>query len=174
MNRINSILVFIIISALPMFVLCEKKEEKIGEIKVESPAFKNMGVIPTKYTCDGADVSPPLKIHGISSEAKSLAILVEDPDAPLGTFVHWIVWNIDPVENIPENFRSEYQGKNDFGKIGYNGPCPPRGEKHRYIFKVYVLNKKIELKKGASKKEFLKAIEGHVIQKGELVGVYSR
>ncbi len=169
MNRLLVLLIFLII-----FSMCEKKEEAVETIKVESPAFKNMERIPAKYTCDGEDLSPPLRIYGISDRAKSIAIIVDDPDAPLGTFVHWVVWNIEPMEEIPENYESEYQGRNDFGNIGYNGPCPPKGEKHRYFFKVYVLDKKIELSKGATKKELLRAIEGHVIQKGELIGVYSR
>ncbi len=172
----NKVLAFFVL--LIVFSMCVGKEEKVGKeaetIKVSSPAFKNMERIPIKYTCDGIDVSPPLEVQGISEKAKSIAIIVEDPDAPLGTFVHWVVWNIEPKKEIPENYKSEYQGKNDFGRIGYNGPCPPRGEMHRYFFKVYVLDEKIELKKGATKEELLKAIEGHVIQKGELIGVYSR
>lgn len=154
-----------------------------NSLEIES-VFNNGDKIPSKYTCDGADVSPPLQINGVSEGAASIAIIVDDPDAPIGVFNHWIIWNIPASETviIPENLpkKSEIdepiralQGKNDFGKIGYNGPCPPSGE-HRYFFKVYVLDTELNLKSGITKEELLKNIEGHVIQYAELYGVYSR
>ncbi|AEC52761.1 hypothetical protein PNA2_1846 [Pyrococcus sp. NA2] len=149
-----------------------------------SSTFENNEFIPAKYTCEGIDVNPPLKIEGLSDRAVSLVIIVDDPDAPGGTFTHWIAWNIPPVTEIPEGIPKEgvverpikmIQGRNDFGRIGYNGPCPPRGHGiHHYHFKIYVLDTKLDLKPGASRKELEKAMQGHIIQFGELVGLYER
>jgi len=163
--------------------ITESEAVKEISLKVES-VFSNGGKIPSKYTCDGADVSPPLQINGISGEAKTIALIVDDPDAPAGVFTHWVIWNIpaEKIVSIPENLPKSpeidepviaLQGKNNFGKIGYNGPCPPSGE-HRYFFKVYVLDTELNLNPGITKDELLKAIEGHVIQYAELYGVYSR
>lgn len=138
---------------------------------------------PVRYTCDGEDISPKIEIYGVSDEVKSLAIIVDDPDAPLGTFNHWVIWNIKPTNTIPEGIPKEHvltdpieavQGKNDFGKIGYNGPCPPPGKAHRYFFKVYALDTLLDLKAGSTKKELEKAIEGHILQYGEAVAMYGR
>lgn len=156
-----------------------EKTGEIGKIEVKS-VFGNMERIPVDYTCDGADISPPLIIEGIAERAASLAIIMEDPDAPMGTFTHWVAWNIPPG-NIPENIPKEkvvtepnmLQAKNDFGKYGYGGPCPPRGKPHRYFFKVYVLDTMLE-KDIKDKDDLIKAMEGHVIQYGELVGIYGR
>ncbi|BAA30372.1 198aa long hypothetical protein [Pyrococcus horikoshii OT3] len=157
-------------------------EEKMS-LKVSS-VFGNNEFIPAKYTCEGVDINPPLKIEGLSDNVKSLVIIVDDPDAPMGTFTHWIAWNIPPVTEIPEGIPKQgevdkpihiIQGRNDFGRIGYNGPCPPRGHGvHHYHFKVYALDTTLNLKPGASRKELEKAMEGHVIQYGELVGLYER
>ncbi len=142
--------------------------------------FENGGEIPKKYTCDGKDVSPPLFIENIGSNVKSLVIVCEDPDAPMGVFTHWIAWNVEVTNEIPENIPKVrevgepvkmVQGKNDFGRIGYNGPCPPSG-KHRYYFKVYALDTVLD--GDFDREELLKAIEGHVVQYGEIYGVYSR
>ena len=180
-------LLLLILMALQFFG-CASKEvgevEKMGEIeKVEvKSVFENMGRIPVDYTCDGADISPPLTIEGVSDRAVSLAIVMDDPDAPMGTFTHWVAWNIPPVKTIPENIPKErsvshpinvVQAKNDFGRYGYGGPCPPRGKPHRYFFKVYVLDTRLE-ENIKSKKELLRAMEGHIIQYGELVGLYGR
>ncbi|NJE26371.1 YbhB/YbcL family Raf kinase inhibitor-like protein [Thermococcus sp. MV5] len=156
--------------------------EKVS-LKVSS-VFGENELIPSKYTCEGIDVSPPLHLEGLSDKAVSIAIIVDDPDAPIGTFTHWVAWNIPPVAEIPEGVPKErvvespikaFQGKNDFGRIGYNGPCPPRGHGvHHYHFKIYVLDTTLDLKPGATKKELEKAIQGHVIQFGELVGLYER
>ncbi|HDH44978.1 MAG TPA: YbhB/YbcL family Raf kinase inhibitor-like protein [Thermococcus sp.] len=153
------------------------------DLKVSS-VFGENEFIPSKYTCEGIDVSPPLRLEGLSDKAVSIAIIVDDPDAPIGTFTHWVAWNIPPTEEIPEDIPKEkvvetpikvIQGRNDFGRIGYNGPCPPRGHGvHHYHFKVYVLDTTLDLKPGASKRELEKAMEGHVIQFGELVGLYER
>jgi len=153
------------------------------DLKVSS-VFGENEFIPSKYTCEGIDVSPPLRLEGLSDKAVSIVIIVDDPDAPIGTFTHWVAWNIPPAEEIPEGIPKEkvvetpikvIQGRNDFGRIGYNGPCPPRGHGvHHYHFKVYVLDTTLDLKPGASKRELEKAMEGHVIQFGELVGLYER
>ncbi len=178
MRRILILLILVSI----LIPCCEKKIELKKNLVVESPAFKNMGYIPKKYTCDGEDISPPLILKNLSKDAKSIVIIVEDPDAPLGTFTHWIIWNIRPMKNIPENIPKKevvldgaYQGLNDFRKIGYNGPCPPKGDKpHRYFFKVYVLNRVLDLKPPVNKEKLLKEVKKYTIQYGELVGIYKR
>ncbi|RUM33418.1 MAG: YbhB/YbcL family Raf kinase inhibitor-like protein [Archaeoglobus sp.] len=146
------------------------------EVKLEFSEF------PRKYTCDGEDVSPKIEISGIG-DAKSIAIVVDDPDAPIGTFTHWLIWNIEPVEVIPENIPKKgeitdplvaVQGRNDFGNVGYNGPCPPPGKPHRYFFKVYALDTKLDIPPGSGKSEVERAIEGHVLQYGETVATYGR
>ncbi|MCD6129347.1 MAG: YbhB/YbcL family Raf kinase inhibitor-like protein [Deltaproteobacteria bacterium] len=152
-----------------------------GEIKLNSSAFKKGEMIPKKYTCDGKDISPPLSWEDIPEEANTLAIVCDDPDAPMGIWVHWVIFNIPPTERgLPENIPPEkilkngaIQGKTDFGRIGYGGPCPPGGI-HRYFFKIYALDKKIPLKPGATKKELLKAMEEHILAEGKLIGKYGR
>lgn len=146
--------------------------------------FHDGDYIPAKFTCDGEDINPPIFIGHISEEAKSLVIIMDDPDAPSGTFIHWIAWNIPPAGEVPEDVPKVekvegpipmVQGKNDFGRIGYGGPCPPRGHGvHHYYFKVYALDTMLNLPQGATRKELEKAMEGHVIQWGELVGLYER
>ena len=143
------------------------------ELKVTSPVFKNNEYIPQRYTCEGNEVNPPLNIKGIPEEAQSLVLIVDDPDAPIGTWDHWIVWNIPPVEKIEENSVPGDEGLNDFGKHSYGGPCPPSGT-HRYFFKVYALDTKLDLDQNARKRNVEKAMEGHIIAKGEIVGLYSR
>lgn len=180
-------LVMLIFTAA-LFYGCASKElaevekmEDVGKIEVKS-VFGNMERIPTDYTCDGADISPPLTIEGISEKAVSMAIIMDDPDAPIGTFTHWIAWNIPPADKIPGNIPKEkavtqpvkmLQAKNDFGRFGYGGPCPPKGKPHRYFFKVYVLDTMLG-EDIRSKEELLGAMEGHIIQYGELVGLYGR
>ncbi|MCD6254837.1 MAG: YbhB/YbcL family Raf kinase inhibitor-like protein [Deltaproteobacteria bacterium] len=151
------------------------------EIKVKSEAFEEGGMIPKKYTCDGEDASPPLSWTGVPEGTEALALICDDPDAPVGTWVHWVIFNIPPdttglSENIPPERVLESgarQGRNDFGNIGYGGPCPPRGT-HRYYFKLYALDKKVDLEPGATKDELLKAMEGHVLAEGKLMGRYKR
>ncbi|QTA38376.1 YbhB/YbcL family Raf kinase inhibitor-like protein [Thermosipho ferrireducens] len=140
--------------------------------------FKNGDKIPKRYTCEGVDVNPELKIEDIPSNTKSLAIIVDDPDAPFGTFVHWVVWNITPNTDaikIPENFLGGIQGKNDFGNNAYNGPCPPRGHGvHHYHFKIYALNTVLKIPASSGKKELEKAMNGHIIDSAKIVGIYRR
>lgn len=150
-------------------------------IKVLSSAFQNGEFIPAKYTCDGANISPPLSWSGIPEGAKTLALIADDPDAHGHTFVHLVIYNIPahqkelpegvtPTRNIPEEV---LMGTNDFGHIGYGGPCPPPGT-HRYFFKLYALNSAIHLEAGATKDQLLKAMEKHLLGQGELMGRYKR
>ncbi len=145
----------------------------IQNIKVFSSAFEANRTIPRKYTCVGENINPPLEFEGIPEEAESLVLIVDDPDAPMKTFTHWIVWNIEPVAKIEEDSIPGVEGINDFRKIGYGGPCPPSGA-HRYFFRVYALNRQLELKAGAGRKELESEMIGHIIAEGELMGKYSR
>lgn len=152
------------------------EEEMQVKMKIESPSFKNNDTIPSKYTCDGEDINPPLKIAGVPKNTVSLVLIVEDPDAPGKTWVHWTVWNIDPkTTEIAENSVpvGAIQGITDFGFAGYGGPCPPSGT-HRYFFKLYAIDSLINLSSSATAKDIQKAIEGHILDSAELVGLYSR
>ena len=150
-------------------------------MRLESPAFENGGVIPSRYTCDGADISVPLRFLDVPAEAKSLALIVDDPDAPMGIFVHWVIYDIPAaLEGLPEGVPPApmleggiKQGVNSFGKIGYGGPCPPNGT-HRYFFKLYALDTVLNLEPGMGKQELLAAMRGHVIDGAELMGLYAR
>ena len=143
------------------------------ELSITSPAFQNSKPIPSKYTCDGNDVNPPLTIEGIREETKSLVLIVDDPDAPMRTWDHWIVWNMPPTNKIEENSIPGTEGLNDFRRHSYGGPCPPSGT-HRYFFKVYALDTKLDLDPNSRKKDVEKAMKNHILAKGELVGLYSR
>lgn len=136
---------------------------------------------PLRYTCDGEDLSPEIQIQGLNST--SMAIIAEDPDAPSGTFTHWTIWNIPPVDTIPEGISkkailthpiSARQGKNDFGEIGYAGPCPPAGKPHRYFFRVFGLDTMLELKEGSSSGDLKAAMQGHVLQEAVAIASYGR
>ena len=146
-----------------------------GKMKVTSFAFQEGANIPSKFTCDGENTSPPLQIADIPSEAKSLALVVDDPDAPSGLFTHWAVWNIPPQTTAvgEGNAPKGVQGTNDFGKSGYGGPCPPSGT-HRYYFKVFALDRELDLPFGAKRGQLDAAMKGHVVAQGELMGRYSR
>jgi Raf kinase inhibitor-like YbhB/YbcL family protein len=144
-------------------------------MKVESSAFKENSPIPTKYTCQGEDISPPLNISNIPNNTKSLAIIVEDLDAPSGTFDHWIAWNLSPTQlSLSENAQVPMEGLNHFNETGYRGPCPPKGKAHRYFFKVYALDKLLELSQGSSKQQLEASMKGHILGQGELVGTFQR
>lgn len=153
-------------------------------MKLSSDAFDDGGSIPSKFTCDGEDISPPLSISEIDKKTNSLALVVDDPDAPGGTFDHWLIWNISadinsipqgvPTEDLIKELGGANQGKNDFGQIGYRGPCPPTGPSHRYRFKLYALNDVLELESGASKRDLENAMEDHILQKADLTGTYKR
>jgi Raf kinase inhibitor-like YbhB/YbcL family protein len=142
-------------------------------MKLTSPEFKQGGAIPAKFTCDGADVSPALEIADVPENAKSLVLIVDDPDAPAKTWLHWLVYDISPLSRIAEGDVPGKQGMNDFGKRDYGGPCPPSG-RHRYFFRLFTLDGALDLKEGASRKDVEKAMEGHVLEKAELMGLYER
>jgi Raf kinase inhibitor-like YbhB/YbcL family protein len=146
-----------------------------ARIKITSSAFQEGGNLPSKFTCDGADISPPLQITGAPSEAKSLVLIADDPDAPSGLFTHWLVWNLPPQTNsIAEGSAPNgVHGTNDFGKPSYKGPCPPPGT-HRYSFKIFALDRELDLSSGAKRRQVDAAMKGHVIAQGELMGRYAR
>ena len=154
---------------------CSENHVEVDTMNVTSAAFQNGGRIPDKYTCAGDNVNPPLNVEGIPENAKSLVLIVEDPDAPRGNWVHWIVWNIFPVSRIPENKvpKDSVQGVNDYGKNNYGGPCPPSGT-HRYFFRVYALDTELKLNSSAKKADLVAATKGRILAKGELMGTYSR
>ena len=146
-----------------------------AKMKITSPAFQEGGNIPSKFTCDGGDTSPPLQVAEVPSGAKSLVLVADDPDAPSGLFTHWIAWNISPQTNaIAEGSTPKgVHGTNDFGKSGYGGPCPPSGT-HRYYFKIFALDRELDLPIGAKRGQLDAAIKGHVVAHGELMGRYSK
>jgi Raf kinase inhibitor-like YbhB/YbcL family protein len=173
-----------------MFCGCErhKKSAAVSEergqemaISVSSSAFQEGGTIPAKYTCDGNDVSPPLKWTGAPEGTKSIALICDDPDAPMGTWVHWVMWNIPPsVHELAENVPPKpdlpdgpRQGISDFRHPGYGGPCPPSGV-HRYYFRIYALDTVLDSPTSTKKADLLKAMKGHILAEGQLMGKYSR
>ena len=145
-------------------------------MEIKSPVFENNEMIPAKYTCDGEDINPCLEILGIPAGTKSLALVIDDPDASTGMWDHWTVWNINPKENlIKENSvpSEAEEGMNDFQKTSYGGPCPHQG-KHRYFFKVYALDIAIDLNSSARKKDLEKAMKGHILESAQIIGLYQR
>ncbi|SFE44553.1 phospholipid-binding protein, PBP family [Chitinophaga sp. CF118] len=142
-------------------------------LSISSSAFQEAGVIPLKYTCDGEEINPAIKIENIPQGTSTLALIVEDPDAPNGTFDHWLVWNIAPTDCIKENTVPGIVGKNGAGKTNYYGPCPPSGY-HRYFFNVFALDSSLELEAGADKKALQEAMGDHIIAKGSLMGRFQR
>ncbi len=151
-------------------------------LNLKSKAFDNKEYIPQKYTCEGENVSPPLQWTDVPSKVKSFVLICDDPDAPMGVWVHWVIFNIPAnITNLeegvlPENSASEgiICGINDFGNIGYGGPCPPSGLAHRYFFKLYALDSLLSLKEGILKQQVLSAMDGHIIAQAELIGLFSR
>ena len=150
--------------------------------EVKTTAFENGGTIPSKYTCSGADVSPALNWHGVPANARSLALIADDPDAPVGTWTHWVIWSIPPQatglpEGVPKTETLENgarQGKNDFGRVGYGGPCPPPGGAHRYFFRLFALDTKLDTKPGAGRSELERDLKGHIVAQAEWMGRFSR
>lgn len=163
-------------------------EDKDMKIQITSTAFTNGQPIPPKYTGEGKDVSPPLRwmaastLPQRSAQIKSFALICDDPDAPMGTFTHWVIYNLPPTATeLPENVAKtetlpdgSRQAGNSFGNISYNGPMPPPGKPHRYFFKLYALDTTLNPGPGASKREVLSAMNGHVLVEGELMGTYQR
>jgi len=144
-------------------------------MELRSSAFENGGRIPAAYTCDGSNVSPPLEVVDVPEGTAALALVMDDPDAPMGTFDHWVVWNIPPeTASVPEGTEPQgVAGTNNFGTTRYGGPCPPSGT-HTYRFKLYALDAMLELKRGASKRKLEKAMKGHILEEALLEGAYSR
>lgn len=150
-------------------------------MKIVSSAFASAQPIPQKYTCDGPDVSPALSWSDVPQGTKSFALIADDPDAPMGTWVHWVIFNLPAQTNfLPEGVAKTdsaagaIQGRNDFGKVGYGGPCPPAGKPHRYFFKLYALDTTLALRAGAKKQDVEKAMQGHALGQAELMGTYQR
>src|SRR5579871_225603 len=166
-------------SAFPLFVI---EAEASMSLSISSPSFTNGGNIARKFTCDGADVSPQLSWSHPPQGTKSFALLVDDPDAPVGNWNHWAMWNLPAAaRDLAEGIRKDAelsdgsrQGQNDFRKTGYNGPCPPPGKPHRYYFKLCALDASLDLKPGATKKNIEAAMKGHILAEAEWMGRYGR
>lgn len=176
-TSLSSVLAAAVAFALLLLAAVQAEETDMKSITVKLGFDR----VPDESTCQGADVSPEIEIDGLN--ATSLAVIVEDPDAPSAVFTHWIIWNIPPRNIIPRAIEktanidkpfTALQGTNDFGEIGYSGPCPPPGKPHRYFFRVFGLDRMLDLPAGASATELTRAIEGHVIQKGEAIATYGR
>lgn len=146
---------------------------RIENMKLTSSEFENDKWIPKKFTCEGDDINPTLIIEDIPVRTKSLALIVDDPDAPMGTWVHWVVYDIPAVPRIEEDSVPGKQGINDFDRKDYGGPCPPSGT-HRYFFKIYALDKQLALGGMVDKKALEKAMQGHIVDKAELIGLYKK
>lgn len=174
-NLLYPVLIFVFIVVFSVSASALNGKEDDMRMKISSPEFKNSASIPSKFTCEGEDINPQLVIENIPSGAKSLALIVDDPDAPAKVWVHWVVYDIDPsMTTIRENSIPGRQGSNDSSSNGsYGGPCPPSGT-HRYYFKLYALDKVLGLREGVTKRELEKAMEGHILDKSELVGLYKR
>ncbi len=151
-------------------------------MKLTSAAFSDGNIIPKQFTCDGSDLSPALEWSGAPENTKSFSLIADDPDAPAGTWVHWVLYDLPPdakklTEGVPKDEQisnGARQGKNDFRRVGYGGPCPPPGAAHRYFFKLYALDAKLNLKAGASKADVEKAMAGHILAQASLMGRYKR
>lgn len=182
MDKFKFLLLWVLI--VSAVVTCGKRAKKEVPMKMEltSPAFSEGGTIPRKYTCDGEDLSPPLVWRNVPQGTKSIALICDDPDAPMGTWVHWVIYDIPPtaselpegvpaVEALPDGSK---QGINDFRRIGYGGPCPPPGRPHRYFFRIYALDTVLGLEPGATKDALLRSMEGHILAQGQLMGRYGR
>jgi Raf kinase inhibitor-like YbhB/YbcL family protein len=155
---------------------------KIMSIQITSTVFAEGKPIPEKHTCQGRDISPPLQWTNAPANTKSFALIADDPDAPVGTWVHWVLYDLPPnTTELPEDVAKTQvisngakQGLNSWPRLGYGGPCPPPGKPHRYFFKIYALDTMLDLKPGVTKKDLLKVMEGHVLAQGQLMGTYQR
>ncbi len=167
------LLVFFIVFFPAVIYADNLVQKEAVPMRLTSPEFENNNLIPVKFTCEGEDINPALDIHGIPAGTEELALIVDDPDAPMGTWVHWVAYNIPVVSHIKENSVPGTLGVNNSGKKEYHGPCPPSGT-HRYFFKIYSLDKKIDLPLGLSKAALEQAMAGHILDKAELIGLYKR
>jgi Raf kinase inhibitor-like YbhB/YbcL family protein len=176
--------VLVVLSSLLCADGCSSRPKEVAAMTLEltSPDFSPGGIIPKALTCDADDLSPALQWKAPPSATQSFALIADDPDAPVGTWVHWVIFNLPPnLRSLPQNFPKveqspdgSRQGNNDFGKIGYGGPCPPPGKPHRYFFKLYALDTKLNLKPGATKKDVERDMQSHILARGEYMGRYSR
>lgn len=183
--EIVSLVLLVMVSKTILHAAAKKTVTKKGgkkmAMKIESPAFKHEGMLPSTHTCDGKDMSPPLQWSGAPENTKSFALIGDDPDAPMGTWVHWVIFNIPPgTHELHENMQKvtgwkngAEQGKNSWGKLGYGGPCPPSGT-HRYFFKLYALDTMLNVPSGATKEQVESAMKGHVLADAQLMGKYKR
>jgi Raf kinase inhibitor-like YbhB/YbcL family protein len=174
---VKSIAALVSLAAILSVLICEGEEESMKSLEVKI----GFSQIPVNNTCDGKNLSPQIEIRGLN--ATSVAIIVDDIDAPSGIFTHWIAWNISSLDLVPAGIPNNQevitpikavQGLNSFGKIGYMGPCPPRGKPHRYYFRVYGLDRMLDLNPGATRKELESAMKGHILQQGEAMATYQR
>ena len=175
---------FILIVAFAALLIFYAKKDTVyvlfstkNNMELKSTSFKHNSIIPSKYTCDGENINPNLYMENVPDNAKELVLIVDDPDAPAGTWIHWTVWGIDPAINtikegeLPEGAR---EGLTSFGTVGYGGPCPPEGSgAHRYSFRIYALDKKIKLPAGSALDELQKEMQGDVVASAEIIGLYS-
>jgi Raf kinase inhibitor-like YbhB/YbcL family protein len=163
------------IALVAIAILLNGALSRAGEagMNITSPVFGDHQEIPQKYTCQGQDINPPLQLSGIPDGTKSLALIVDDPDAPSKTWVHWVVFNIPVAQEIKENSTPGSLGFNDFGRNNWGGPCPPSG-KHRYFFKAYALDSTLGLKEGAKKQDLEAAMQGHTLAQAQLIGLYQK
>lgn len=170
MRRIR---VFLLVSGFMLLAAGYCAAIEGGDMKLTSPEFEHNGSIPRKFTCQGNNVNPALVFEDIPEKTKSLSLIVDDPDAPMGTWVHWVVFNIPVISRIEEAGIPGKQGRNDFGRKNYGGPCPPSGT-HRYFFKIYALDKELNLNEGASKEDLETAMQGHILAQAVLIGLYKK
>lgn len=177
----NELLKLFVVGVFLLIYSIKGVEEAVA-MEIKSSAFKAQERIPTKYTCDGADISPPLSWTDVPEKTQSFALISDDPDAPMGTWVHWVIYDLpadtrELHEGIAKKETLENgakQGITDFRKVGYGGPCPPPGPAHRYFFKLYALDTKLGLPPRATKKDVEKAMKGHILAQTELIGLYKR
>jgi Raf kinase inhibitor-like YbhB/YbcL family protein len=183
MNMDRSVAAFALIGALVLFVSqAPAQGGRTMTLAISSPDFPPGGDIPRKYTCDGADASPALSWSGAPEGTRSFALIAEDPDAPAGTWVHWVYYDLPAsTGGLPENVgkvdeppTGGHQGRNDFRRVSYGGPCPPPGKPHRYFFRIFALDRTLDLEPGATRKEVERAMQGHVLAQAELMGKYGR
>jgi len=163
-----------LLSLLIMAPVCNEKKSMTQVMMLSSKDFKHEGPIPSIHTCEGQDLQPELTWKNIPEKAQSLALIMDDPDAPHGIFVHWVTWNLDPkLDKLSSEKKNQHQGTNSAGNLGYKGPCPPSG-KHRYFFRLYALDIKLKLDSSTTKEELLNAMKGHILGEAELMGTYQK
>jgi Raf kinase inhibitor-like YbhB/YbcL family protein len=181
--RMNALFVTALLGCLVAAGGADKPNpQKVMNLQITSTAFSEGQTIPAKYSCEGSDASPPLKWTNAPANTKSFALIADDPDAPAGTWVHWVLYDLPPnTTGLPEDVaKTQFiagnakQGLNSWPRLGYGGPCPPPGKPHRYFFKLYALDATLDLKPGATKKDVEAAMKGHILAEGQLMGTYQR